>query len=299
MVGPGISGITILRLFRAFRVFRLFKRIPSLRKIIEGVFKSIPAVSQVFFILLIVTGIWCVLGVEFFADAEPVYFGNFLKALLTMTQIWTMDWATIARRLILDANMPLASLFFITYLFFAGVVMTNVVVAILLDKYLQATEPTPEEEQLQMDINSHVPTIYVCHDGMMKPLKKVPQEIWDTLAPYVEGVLLEHSREKPPAGGRPSVGESWNLAVPLSFHSISSSARLAPGSPRSPKEMLKRSPSSRRNLFIDAKSPDLEHWCFYHDSELSVMSDHMSELELAQIGPGRVRQSRTPTSTMS
>ena len=29
--------VTVLRLFRAFRVFRLFKRVPSLRKIVEGV----------------------------------------------------------------------------------------------------------------------------------------------------------------------------------------------------------------------------------------------------------------------
>ena len=80
-----------------------------------------------------------------------------------------------------------------------------------------------------MNINSSVPTIYVCHDGMMKPLKKLPQEVWDTLASYVQVVLLEPSREKPPAGERPSVGESWNIAVPLPFHSTSSSARLAPG----------------------------------------------------------------------
>jgi hypothetical protein len=53
----------------------------------------------------------------------------------------TLDgWAsTIARPLLYEAGLPSAAPFFISFTFVAGIVMTNVVVAILLEKYLGAT----------------------------------------------------------------------------------------------------------------------------------------------------------------
>jgi hypothetical protein len=41
--------------------------------------------------------------------------------------------------------------FFISYIFVAGIVMTNVVVAILLEKYLQATQEHEKGEKAEAD----------------------------------------------------------------------------------------------------------------------------------------------------
>eukprot|EP00493_Phyllostaurus_siculus_P001471 UN01479 len=67
----------------------------------------------------------------------------------TMWQIMTMDsWSSgIARELIFVHNLPMSSVFFISYIFIAGIVMTNVVVAILLDKYLEAIDKDKQEEK--------------------------------------------------------------------------------------------------------------------------------------------------------
>jgi len=149
MLFPALPGISVLRLFRAFRVFRLFKRIKSLKKIIEGVLGALPGVSQAFMVLGILMGIWSVIAVEFFRDHMPQEFGDFIKAMYTLFQIMTMDsWSSgIGRYLIFDSEMPLASVFFISYIFIAGIVMTNVVVAILLDKYLEAIDKDKQEEK--------------------------------------------------------------------------------------------------------------------------------------------------------
>lgn len=148
-----LPGISVLRLLRAFRVFRLFKRVDSLKKIIEGVFGSLPGVSQAFMVLGILMGIWSVIGVEFFAGPEPQFFGNFSKAMFTMWQIMTMDsWSSgIARNIIFKHDYPLAAIFFISYIFIAGIVMTNVVVAILLDKYLEAMDKDKEPQEDELD----------------------------------------------------------------------------------------------------------------------------------------------------
>lgn len=136
-----LPGISVLRLFRAFRVFRLFKRVPSLRIIIEGVVASMPGVSNAFVVVVLLMGIWAIMGVEFFGAAAPQHFGDFFKAMFTMWQVMTMDsWASgVGRTLIFDHDMWMASVFFVSFTFICGIIMTNVVVAILLEKYLDAT----------------------------------------------------------------------------------------------------------------------------------------------------------------
>jgi len=142
-----LPGISVLRLFRAFRVFRLFKRVPSLKLIIEGVVASLPGVSNAFVVLGILMGIWSIMGVEFFKKYDEQSFGDFFKAMFTMWQIMTMDsWASgIARPLIYDHGQIIAGpIFFISFTFIAGIIMTNVVVAILLEKYLECTSKAAE-----------------------------------------------------------------------------------------------------------------------------------------------------------
>jgi voltage-gated sodium channel len=140
MIGDGLPGFTVLRLFRAFRVFRLFKRIPSLRKIVVGVVSAMPGVANAFVLLGLVMGIWSIMGVNFFGDDFPMEFGTFFKAMLTCFQIMTFDgWASeIARPIMLQMGGGFA-LYFISYVFVASIIMSNVIVAILLDKYLAVT----------------------------------------------------------------------------------------------------------------------------------------------------------------
>eukprot|EP00746_Dinoflagellata_sp_MGD_P117281 gnl/MRDRNA2_/MRDRNA2_53118_c0_seq1.p1 gnl/MRDRNA2_/MRDRNA2_53118_c0~~gnl/MRDRNA2_/MRDRNA2_53118_c0_seq1.p1 ORF type:complete len:732 (-),score=173.37 gnl/MRDRNA2_/MRDRNA2_53118_c0_seq1:130-2325(-) len=161
------SSISVLRLFRAFRAFRLFKRIEEVRIIIVGVARSLPGVSYAFMLLLIIIGIWAIMGVSFFRHDFPLFFGNFVLAVLTLFQVMTFDsWVSqITRPICLYYNSWGAPLYFLSYILIAGIIMTNVVVAILLDKFMAATseleaaklkdasaelgEEEPEEEALE------------------------------------------------------------------------------------------------------------------------------------------------------
>jgi len=144
MYVPKLPGITVLRLFRAFRVFRLFKRVPELKKIIEGVLNSLPGVGNAFIVLGLLMGIWSIMGVEFFSPHEystsNENFGNFFKAMLSLFQIMTFDSWSSGIAWDICMKYPLASVYFVSYVFLAGIVMANVVVAILLNKFLEASE---------------------------------------------------------------------------------------------------------------------------------------------------------------
>merc|ERR1719204_843219 len=94
---PDLPAISVLRLFRAFRVVRLFKRVKEMKKIIEGIMRSLPALSYAFVAMGLIIGIWAIMGVDFFGQIElngddeetldliergDYYFGTFFRAYL-------------------------------------------------------------------------------------------------------------------------------------------------------------------------------------------------------------------------
>lgn len=165
---PDMPAISVLRLFRAFRAFRLFKRISNLRVIVVGAFRCLPSVSYAFLVLGLITGIWSIMAVEFYGNDKfcegfdkqlgHIYpgcmemFGQFSYAMLTMFQVTTFDsWSSgVLRPMLLSSDSALEQLqlgiFFISYVFATAIILTNVVVAILLDKFLAASEELVTED---------------------------------------------------------------------------------------------------------------------------------------------------------
>ena len=85
---------------------------------------------------------------DFFGGEFPYLFGNFSKAMLTMLQIMTFDsWCSgITRMIVLsDTENLVTPVFFVTYILISGLIMANVVLAILLDKFLEASKLFEEE----------------------------------------------------------------------------------------------------------------------------------------------------------
>jgi len=151
--GPDGTGgpIKTLRLMRAFRVMRLFGRLQSLRQIIASLTASLIPVCNAFLIMLLVTSIYAILGVNFYSEASPHFFGTFSRALFTLFQVCTGDgWASDIARPIFSVNAGEGQLdgasaaFFISFIVIVGWVLLQVVVAVLLDNFTAAAE---EEKQ--------------------------------------------------------------------------------------------------------------------------------------------------------
>jgi len=154
---PDLPALSVLRLFRAFRVVRLFKRVKQMRKIIEGIMKSLPSLSYAFVAQALITGIWAIMGVDFFGEMiyngeKGYYFGNFFRACLSLGQITTFDsWSSgIARDIIYEKGTS-AAIYFVTFVFICSIIMMNVLVALLLDNYLSVGPEEPEEELLSSE----------------------------------------------------------------------------------------------------------------------------------------------------
>lgn len=159
---PLPPAFSMLRMMRAFRVFRLFKRVRSLNKIIVAIVHAVPGVANAFLILAIVMSIYAILAVEFYlelgADCKQVggdarwltprgycagfeYFGTFSKSLYSFFQVLTGEsWSEAVARpaIFFYYEDPIRAigggLFFVSYVLITAFVLTNVVVAVLLDK---------------------------------------------------------------------------------------------------------------------------------------------------------------------
>lgn len=178
---PDLPGISVLRLFRAFRVVRLFKRIETLRIIIAGILASLPGVFNAFAVTSILMSIWAIMGVDFFSAYMDDHFGTYIKAMFTMWKMMTLEgWADISDGLIYDNELPLAAIYFISYTFLVGMVMTNVVVAILLERYLASTDT--EKELISAKKESDKKEEQDAADKAAgKKVEKPDKQIWNTV----------------------------------------------------------------------------------------------------------------------
>lgn len=181
---PLPGPLSLLRMMRAFRVFRLFKRIKSLNKILVSLGKALPGVSNAFFILFLMMCIYSILAVEFFGDFANVgyyenefgqkvnsttvrnleygdeYFSNFGKALFTLFQVLTTEsWSEAVARPMFHGTSVLKSFgiafFFVSFTILNGIVLINVVIAVLLEKMVDGEE-TMDEADVEIDQNQDV-----------------------------------------------------------------------------------------------------------------------------------------------
>jgi len=147
-----LPGISVLRLFRAFRVVRLFKRIKSMRKMMDSIISSLPGMAISFVALLLIMGIYAIIGVSFFREDYPDEFGDFLKSILSLFQIMTFDsWCSGIARSVIFKYGALPAIYFISYVFIASIVMSNVLITLLLDKFIQLE--TTAEDETEMEIS--------------------------------------------------------------------------------------------------------------------------------------------------
>jgi len=172
---PLPGPLKLLRMMRAFRVFRLFKRIASLRKILSSLANAVPGVMNAFLIQLIVMCIYAIIAVDVFGDYGEgfvmtneldvvielktgrdqeygfEYFGDFGKSLFTMFQVLTGEsWSEVVCRPLFHSNNPTTSVgaafFFVSFMILNGIVLINVVIAVLLEKMVDDPSSNDDEE---------------------------------------------------------------------------------------------------------------------------------------------------------
>lgn len=117
---------------RVLRILRLFSAFPKLRIVVEGLLASLPGLSAIFALMLIVIYVFAIISMSLFGTTHPEYFGTLHTALFTHFQIMTLEgWPDIVKSVI--ASHPWSWAYFILYILLATYMALNLFIAVIVD----------------------------------------------------------------------------------------------------------------------------------------------------------------------
>ncbi len=142
--------VTVVRLVRVLRLLRMIPAVPALRKIVDSLMRSIPALTGILGLTVLIFSIYAIIGTTCFRDVLPAeYFGSFHASLFTLTQVVTFEsWASQVARPVIN-EIPWAWVYFISFIVIGALVILNLVVAVIVD-FLSQEGENLHQDQLAM-----------------------------------------------------------------------------------------------------------------------------------------------------
>lgn len=144
---PDSGALSVLRSLRILRALRLFAVVPSMRKVIGGLFRALPGIGSVATIMLLIFYIFAVMGTKLFGASFPQWFGTLGETMYTLFQIMTLEsWSMGIVRPVMESH-PNAWLFFITYILATTFTMLNLFIAVILNAMHADDEQAAQESR--------------------------------------------------------------------------------------------------------------------------------------------------------
>lgn len=141
---PATGGLSVLRALRILRAFRLISALPSLRRVVEGLLRAIPAMGSVVLLLALVFYVGAVMATKLFGDAFPDWFGHVGASLYSLFQIMTLEsWSMGIVRPVMEVY-PWAWAFFVPFILVTSFMVLNLFIAIIVTAMTENdTPPAP------------------------------------------------------------------------------------------------------------------------------------------------------------
>jgi voltage-gated sodium channel len=151
---PESGGLGVLRTLRVLRLMRLISVIPSMRRVITGMFVAIPGGASVAAVLFIMYYVGAIIGYSFFHETVPEHFGDIGTTFFTLFKMMTLEgWPDIASVVI--EQHPKAWIFFVVFIIFTTFTTLNLLFGIIVDAMEQAKEEDVKERMAEkgMDVS--------------------------------------------------------------------------------------------------------------------------------------------------
>jgi voltage-gated sodium channel len=142
---PASGPFSVLRALRVLRVLRVLTFVPSMRKIVGALVKSLNGMLSIAMVLALLYYVAAVMATKLFGEAFPDWFGSLGSSLYTLFQIMTLEsWSMgIARPVMTE--FPYAWAFFVPFILIATFTMLNLFIAVIVN----AVQSMHDEEHQQ------------------------------------------------------------------------------------------------------------------------------------------------------
>ncbi|MBX7541095.1 ion transporter [Qipengyuania sphaerica] len=144
---PASGAFSVLRALRILRALRLISVVPSMRKVIVGLFSAIPSIGTVIVMLLLLFYISAVMATKLFGEAFPQWFGHLGASLYSLFQIMTLEsWSMGIVRPVMEV-FPYAWAFFVPFILLTSFIVLNLFIGVIVNAMAEATEDEAHDER--------------------------------------------------------------------------------------------------------------------------------------------------------
>ena len=142
---PASGPFAVLRALRVLRVLRILTLVPSMRRVVGALLSSIPGLSSIALVLLLIFYVFAVIATNLFAATFPQWFGTIGESLYSLFQIMTLEsWSMGIVRPVMEVH-PNAWIFFVIFILIATFTMLNLFIAIIVNAMHSFTEEENQE----------------------------------------------------------------------------------------------------------------------------------------------------------
>lgn len=143
---PASGPFAVLRALRVLRVLRVLTFVPSMRKIVGALIKSLNGMLSIAMVLGLVYYVAAVMVTKLFGEAFPEWFGSLGASLYTLFQVMTLEsWSMGIARPVMEA-FPYAWAFFIPFILIATFTMLNLFIAVIVNAVQTMNDDDNKEE---------------------------------------------------------------------------------------------------------------------------------------------------------
>ena len=144
---PASQQFSVLRALRILRALRLVSVVPSMRKVITGLFSAIPSIGTVIVMLLLLFYISAVMATKLFGGAFPEWFGNLGASLYSLFQIMTLEsWSMGIVRPVME-EFPYAWAFFVPFILLTSFIVLNLFIGVIVNAMAEANDEEAHDER--------------------------------------------------------------------------------------------------------------------------------------------------------
>ena len=170
---PASGPFSVLRAFRIFRTLRLLSIVPSMRRIIQAIFISIPGILSVGTIIILIFYISSVLTTNFFGNSFYEWFGTIGNSMYTLFQIMTLEsWSMGIVRPVMK-EYPLAWLFFVPFILVTTFAILNLFIGIIVDAMQQIGYENKDKGGDEKDLHTRMISL----EKELKEIKNLLKQI--------------------------------------------------------------------------------------------------------------------------
>ncbi|MEA2332052.1 MAG: voltage-gated sodium channel [Thermoleophilaceae bacterium] len=144
---PGLrENATLLRLARLARVIRIVRVLPDLRLLVVAVGRSVPGVSALGVMTVLLLYVYGMVGWILFGDAYPDDYGSIGEAMLTLFVLLSLENLPVA----LEQGMEVSAWavpFYVSFVLIAALLVLNLLIGVVINSLEEAHELEWEREQ--------------------------------------------------------------------------------------------------------------------------------------------------------